>query len=144
MPCTVCHIKVVIFLKGEKIEIPIKDENIKTNDKIILNIIKVEETSKNNEIYFYKKSVNILLKSRLSQSNGLLYIVNNNDDITDCILYYDSKSNELEKLKTSKSFKRYLYESSKNGYKPYITDIKGNTVKKKVKKNGKSFVINNK
>ncbi len=133
--------KFVIFQKNKKIEIDLKDETIKTNDKVNIKIIKTDEDKNNENISFCKKSVNIYLKNRLSQSNGLLYILDNNNEIVDCLLYYDSKKNDYEKLKETKGFKGYLFETSKYNYKPYVTDIKGHTTKKKLKRTGKYFVI---
>lgn len=131
----------VIFFRNQKIVLPIKDENVSTNDKLIININKDEKSSSNKEIEFKNKSVSLFFKNRLGQSNGLIYIMDNNNKILDFILYYDSKKCDLTKLKLRNPFKRYISEIEKNSGSIVITDIKGNTLKKSVIKRGKNFVI---
>lgn len=136
--------KFVVFQRGQKYIIPIKDENVKIGERVTLFIDKTTENIKNSEIVFSKRVFKLFFKNRLSQSNGLVYIIDNNNKIIDYILYYDSKSNDIEKIKNQKSFKTYLEDLNNNGIKPIITDIKGNSIKNKVRKIGKNFVTKEK
>ena len=130
----------VFFIKNKKVEVPFKKEDIKNNDELKINF-GVQENVESQEISFSKKNITIYQKGRLPQTNSFIYIKDNNGQIIDYILYYNSKNKNFEKYKQSKNAKQYIYELKTSNIEAVFTDINGNSSKKTIIKSGNKFVI---
>ena len=78
----------------------------------------------------------------MSQSSSLFYILDNRDKLLDHILYINTKSNDKEYYRTkSRNFKKGYTEIIKITQNPVITDVKGTTIRKKIKKYNGKFMV---
>lgn len=137
--------KIFALIRNDIIKFEFNDFYMSKNEKIELIFEPSENEFNNNKKINKNKNIIAYKGFRLSPSSSLLYILDNRDKLLDHILYIDTKSNDTDYYRTkSRNFKRGYTEILKITQNPVITDVKGTTIRKKIKKhNGKFRVTDN-
>lgn len=133
--------KFVYFRSGKKMFIPFKEETVSLNtqSKLIINSNKNND-ERNNYINLNNGLTHLMLKQNLSQTNSMILLLNNKNEVMDFFLYYNSK-NKKSNRRENKNYMRLLNELKKYGINPIEFDIAGSTIKKNIKKINGRFII---
>lgn len=136
----------IIHLFRNKFKLPIVKDTIQLkNKKLTIAINSTKEPIKNTPINFNNGSYTLNTPYRLSNTNGTIYIQNHKSEITNYILYYNSKKKDLQKHLQNKSFKKILDEFKAKGIvNPVLTDVNGTTSTKIILNIDNKFVIDKK
>jgi hypothetical protein len=102
--------KLVIFDNKNKVIIPLENEFLSAGNEFVININKSENRSENNNLKFSDKNCRLNLKNRFSQTQGLIYITDSNDEIGDYYFYYNLKKHNAGYFEKNKSFQFYKRE----------------------------------
>ena len=133
-----------LFANGKKIEMPFIEEEIEKSNELNIEIIYNKNSNYKNELLYSKKYIRIELSSRLSDNYGAILIKDYKNNITDYILYYNSKKNDLDKLNKKNNYLKIVNEikNEENIDFGKIVDINGISIKKPiVRNNGRWFII---
>jgi hypothetical protein len=133
--------KFIYFRSGKKRFISFKEETVSLNtkSKLIINSNKKND-EKNNFINLNSGLTHIMLKQNLSQSNSMIMLLNNKNEVMDFFLYYNSK-NKKNNRRENKNYIKLLNELKKYGTTPIENDIAECTIKKSIKKSNGRFII---
>jgi len=132
----------VYFVKGEKIELPFKEEDLNIGDCLTVSFDSDKENqSAYKEICFSDKDIVVTKKYRMSQDYSLVYLKNSKDQIFEYIFYYDPKKHSLEEFSKAKNFKKMVYELKAASITPNFCDVSGNSVKNLIVKLNNNYSL---